>query len=90
MTQNYLNCIAVPINSNKEPYKPTSPRLGLIATPAPFPPSKTHFFNTWVMIPRNTCCRYLSSRTYRHYRNDPSLYREAVVQISDDFLVKDK
>jgi len=34
--------------------------------------------------------RYLSSRTYRHYRNDPSLYREAVVQISDDFLVKDK
>lgn len=34
--------------------------------------------------------RYLSSRTYRHYRNDPSVYREAVVQISDDFLVKEK
>jgi len=34
--------------------------------------------------------RFRVPRTYRYFRNDPSQYKEAVIQISEDFLSRDK
>ncbi|KAL5269379.1 hypothetical protein ACHWQZ_G003017 [Mnemiopsis leidyi] len=34
--------------------------------------------------------RFKVPRTYRYFRNDTSQYKEAVIQISEDFLIRDK
>lgn len=34
--------------------------------------------------------RFKIPRTYRYFRNDPSQYKEAVIQISEDFLAREK